>query len=262
LEFENEKSNIIDFRGNDMDKSQSESSVPLKSDEKKIKITKNGPYVVSGNISLSKERIITDDQEVPIKWAIGEKYPINNNYSLCRCGQSKSKPYCDGSHIKTGFDGTEIATHKSYLEQSQTTSGPELILTDAPVLCSSAQFCHRSLGAWVLTKRSDVKRFKELAIQEAQDCPSGRLVEWDKEKNNPMEPTFSPSISVIEIPTLKVSGPLWVKGKILIEGSDGQSYELRNRVTLCRCGKSTNKPFCNGAHVGFQFNDGDESLSS
>ena len=38
-----------------------------------------------------------------------------------------------------------------------------------------------------------------------------------------------------------------------IEGADGEAYEARNRVTLCRCGASNNKPFCDGKHVEINF---------
>ena len=52
-----------------------------------------------------------------------------------------------------------------------------------------------------------------------------------------------------------VSGPIWVRGGIPVLGADGAAYEVRNRVTLCRCGASTNKPFCDGAHASIRFND-------
>ena len=68
------------------------------------------------------------------------------------------------------------------------------------------------------------------------------------------------SIEIIEDPQIKVSGPIWVKGGIDLESADGTKYERRNRMTLCRCGKSNNKPFCDGSHINVRFNDGDESL--
>ena len=43
---------------------------------------------------------------------------------------------------------------------------------------------------------------------------------------------------------------------IQIESEDGTLYEVRNRVTLCRCGKSSNMPFCNGSHASIKFRDG------
>jgi CDGSH-type Zn-finger protein len=39
-----------------------------------------------------------------------------------------------------------------------------------------------------------------------------------------------------------------VRGGITIESADGVPYEVRNRVTLCRCGRSDNKPFCDASH--------------
>ena len=79
---------------------------------------------------------------------------------------------------------------------------------------------------------------------------------WDKDTEKVFEPPFKPSIGIIEDPGIKVSGPIWVKGGIRIEGADGKSYEVRNRVTLCRCGQSSNKPFCDGTHASMHFCDG------
>jgi CDGSH-type Zn-finger protein len=59
----------------------------------------------------------------------------------------------------------------------------------------------------------------------------------------------------------RVSGPIWVKDNIDIISSDGKLYEKRNRITLCRCGKSNNKPFCDGVHVSIGFNDENSSKS-
>jgi CDGSH-type Zn-finger protein len=59
-----------------------------------------------------------------------------------------------------------------------------------------------------------------------------------------------------------VSGPIWAKGGITVEAADGFQYEVRNRVTLCRCGASKNKPFCDGTHCSIKFNDGDETLKA
>ena len=111
-----------------------------------------------------------------------------------------------------------------------------------------------------LTEKSDDSKSKEFAIQEACDCPSGRLVAWDKDTKKAIEPKFEPSISLTEAPYRKISGPLWVKGGIPLEGADGTEYEVRNRMTICRCGKSTNKPFCDGTHFPTGFKDGDLSI--
>ena len=49
--------------------------------------------------------------------------------------------------------------------------------------------------------------------------------------------------------------PLWVRGGVQIVSADGGVYEVRSRVTLCRCGASSNKPFCDGSHASIGFDD-------
>ena len=94
---------------------------------------------------------------------------------------------------------------------------------------------------------------KNLEIKQACDCPSGRLTACENGKD--IEPKFEKSIGVIEDPESGVSGPLWIRGGIPVESASGEQYEVRNRVTLCRCGKSKNKPFCNGSHMTSGFKD-------
>ncbi|MEG1290592.1 MAG: CDGSH iron-sulfur domain-containing protein, partial [Bacteroidales bacterium] len=70
------------------------------------------------------------------------------------------------------------------------------------------------------------------------------------------EPKFEPAIGIIEDSQIAISGPIWVKGGIRIESSNGRSYEIRNRVVICRCGCSSNKPFCDGTHATAEYYDG------
>jgi CDGSH-type Zn-finger protein len=225
----------------------------------KVVIAKNGPYLVSGNLPLSTEIAMIGKEGEPETWKKGKEFPKQESYALCRCGQSKNKPYCDGTHAKTGFECTETASREKYLDKCNKISGPGIDLTDAEELCSAARFCHLSGGTWDNVERSDDPEAKKMAIQTACNCPSGRLVVWDK-SGKPIEPKHKPSISLIEDPQAGASGPIWLKGGVEIESADGSKHETRNRVTLCRCGKSNNKPYCDGAHIRAKFNDGDESL--
>jgi CDGSH-type Zn-finger protein len=75
-----------------------------------------------------------------------------------------------------------------------------------------------------------------------------------------MEPELADSVALVEDPAKGVSGPVWVRGAVAIESADGKPYEARNRVTLCRCGKSANKPFCDGNHISVGFKDGNELI--
>ena len=221
----------------------------------KIKILKNGPYLVLGNIPIRKQTIIANEEGRSVKWEEADCYPKQREYSLCRCGQSHNSPYCDGNHEKSPFDGTETASREPYLKRAGTVVGPELIITDLPELCAYARFCHREDGSvWELAEDSANPKSRASAIQGAWECPAGRLLAWEK-TGQPIEEKLNPSIGIVEDPSYKggVSGPIWVKGAIPIESSDGSELEVRNQVTLCRCGKSGNKPFCDNTHGSIRF---------
>ncbi len=98
----------------------------MKNKDYKIKVTKNGPYLVSGNIPLDKEIIKSDKEGYPIKYGKGKHYQDKEDYLLCRCGKSKHKPYCDNIHIKISFDGTETAGKDKYLKRAKKIPGPAL----------------------------------------------------------------------------------------------------------------------------------------
>ena len=212
----------------------------------RIKVTKDGPYLITGGIPLLRMIIETDSYGDPCRWQEVERFPQRESYVLCRCGKSSNKPYCDGTHTLQRFDGTETASCELYLENVKDYVGPELKLTDKEEFCVGAAFCIRGAGIKNLIVYSDRLGFKELAIEEAANCPSGRLVVWDK-KGKMIERDYKPSIVVTEYEDGS-PGPLWIRGKVEIESVDCIIYEKRNRVTLCRCGKSKNKPFCDGSH--------------
>src|SRR4029077_8850295 len=71
-------------------------------------------------------------------------------------------------------------------------------------------------------------------------CPSGALSY--SINGEVVEPDLPQEIAVTP------DGALWVSGGIPIERADGQPCEVRNRVTLCRCGASNNQPYCDGTH--------------
>jgi CDGSH-type Zn-finger protein len=215
---------------------------------RRIKVTKDGPYIVSGGVPLVREKVVIGSDGEPAKWEKGLACPERETYALCRCGQSKNKPFCDGSHAKVAFDGMETAGRDAYLEHAEKTVGPGLDLTWSSEFCAMARFCHRGEEAWSYAEHSDDPAARKMAIEEACDCPSGSLIAWDKMTGAAIEPELEPSIGLIENPQDGTNGPLWVMGGIPIESAAGFEYETRNRVTLCRCGKSSKKPFCDGSH--------------
>jgi CDGSH-type Zn-finger protein len=219
-----------------------------KSLDKKITVMKNGPYLVSGVDALFPATIECDGTGTPVKWIFGERLKTTQNYLLCRCGQSAKKPFCDSSHVKINFDGSEVSDNEPFEKIAEKIDGPELLLRDAVILCASARFCHRGGDVWDVIHRTNIPEAKKNVSENCSDCPSGRLVAYDKKTSEALEPKLEKSIGVIEDPAKDVSGPYWIRGGIPVYSADGKLYEVRNRVTLCRCGKSTNKPFCDSSH--------------
>ncbi len=221
----------------------------------KIVVIEHGPYVVTGHVALGVEIIRPNKESGSWEWERGKTFEAVDRYKLCRCGHSKNKPFCDSTHNAIGFDGTETASNAPFAQQAKVFDGPTLVLKDAESFCASARFCDNFGSAWTLTEQSDKKKSRELAVHEVVRCPSGRLVLRDKKNGKPIEEQFEPSIRLVEDPAKNRSGPLWVRGGIPIESASGKQYERRNRVTLCRCGASENKPFCDGSHLSVKFND-------
>ncbi|MCU1495643.1 MAG: hypothetical protein JWO62_3407 [Acidimicrobiaceae bacterium] len=219
-----------------------------------ITVNEDGPYSVVGSVPLAKQVIVTDAAGDSVGYSQGREYEATETYSLCRCGNSASKPFCDGSHARVRFDGTETASRAPYLSQTIEIVGPTLALTDAQSLCAFARFCDVAGQVWNLVQQPGAAAAR-LAVREAALCPSGRLVAWDRAARTPFEPKLEPSIALIEDPSQGVAGPIWVRGGITVTSADGTDYERRNRVTLCRCGASRNKPFCDGSHAAVGFTD-------
>ena len=215
----------------------------------KIEITKDGPYLVSGGLPLSEQWIVTNAEGESLDYREGKKYPAQPQYALCRCGAVGEQALLRWHHKKVQFDGTETASREPYLEQAETIEGPTMMLTDQENLCAFARFCDPKGRIWNLVTQTDSPEARKLVEFEAGHCPAGRLVAWDRETGKPIEPKFEPSLGLIEDTEKKVSGPIYVRGGIPVVSADGKTYEIRNRLTLCRCGRSDNKPFCNGSHA-------------
>ncbi|NLW78646.1 MAG: CDGSH iron-sulfur domain-containing protein, partial [Ruminococcaceae bacterium] len=169
-------------------------------------------------------------------------------YHLCRCGHSDDKPFCDGSHEAVSFEGEETAGHPRYRDNCKVYEGGEVNLLDNESLCASMRFCDRGKGVWQAAIDSADPASRDLAIEEACACAAGRLTIVKKD-GTPVEQGLPQEISPIEDTAASRRGPLWVKGGVQLEGADGTLYEVRNRMTLCRCGESDNMPYCDISHM-------------
>ena len=220
--------------------------------EPRIRILKDGPYVVSGCVPLSEKVIVPKGGGYV--YEDGDPLPQQATYSLCRCGRTKTPPFCDGSHIASHFDGTETACKTDYHQRAARISGDGIDLLDDG-RCAFARFCHRDSGdAWELAEDSESEFHHAEAIIAANECPAGRLTAVEKDGTE-HEPDYLPAIEILQDPEERVSAGTFVKGGIPIESADGTVYEIRNRVVLCRCGMSGNKPFCDSRHVSEEYRD-------
>ncbi len=220
-----------------------------------ISVRPHGPYIVKGGVPVVRKWIIQSERNESLAWSKEGRLETGSTYALCRCGGSARKPFCDGSHARIGFDGTETAdTAPSAERQVVQEEGPLRVKRDRS-LCSAAAFCVNRFGKLpqLLPDAEDV-RVRSQVIAIIEHCPSGSLCCEIRTKDATgadvfvlVEPDLPQAIAVT------ARGPLWVTGGIPIERADGRPMEMRNRVALCRCGQSQNKPFCDGSHVEIDF---------
>ena len=233
----------------DLDPSATELGRRADPPERRIDVTTDGPYEVVGTIPLVPVTIVETVHGEPVDVERGEPLATGRGYSLCRCGQSGTKPFCDGSHERLGFDGTETADRTPRAERARRIQGRGVAFTDDPPLCTHAGFCsNRTTDVWTMVGDSGDPEVRVKMERMIGLCPSGRLA---------LEPTRD-STSTPSTPEilLEADGPIWVRGGIRIRGADGFLWETRDHVALCRCGRSANKPFCDGTHDEIGFRDG------
>jgi CDGSH-type Zn-finger protein len=216
----------------------------------RVDITEDGPYVVRGEVPIVRTAQVETAYGEPVGWEPDEPVAVKRAAYLCRCGGSSNKPFCDDTHTTNGFDGTEVADRGAFQDRAYPYRGEGLTMHDDRSLCERAGYCgDRSTNVWAMIADASDPEVRERIRTMSNLCPSGRLV-TQIDGGEPDEPDFEPSVGVIR------DGPLWIRGRVRVVAADGTEYEVRNRVTLCRCGASRNKPFCDGSHNDIGFRDG------
>ncbi len=185
--------------------------------------------------------------------ADGSEIEVKKSVTLCRCGASKSKPYCDNSHADIGF---ESSVSKDRTPDVLTAyQGKEITVHYNRLLCSHAGVCSNGLKPvfdsdrkpWIVPDNGDAGAIREIVAA----CPSGAL-SLSKPGDTPHQ-TGRSSVGI----TIERNGPYRVTGVAMpdVDWAEGASHY---KYVLCRCGASKNKPFCDGTHVDIGWDDSAE----
>jgi CDGSH-type Zn-finger protein len=225
----------------------------------KIVIKKDGSYHVFGSIPLVHKTQVVSEYGEPLTWKKDKEYETKEFYKLCRCGKSLIMPYCDGTHNDIEFDGTETAdTHTFAERQTVDDSGEGIVVKKDGYLCMLSGFCgNRQTNIDRMVADTAEPRVRAEIMAMIERCPAGVYSYSITNEDEDIEPDLPVEIAVTTEITSDgpIDGPLWVTGNIPIERSDGKPFETRNRVTLCSCGQSCQKPLCDGTHRALEQNE-------
>ncbi|MEI8410859.1 MULTISPECIES: ferritin-like domain-containing protein [unclassified Kribbella] len=221
----------------------------------RVAVLPNGPYVVYGRVPLRRKQKIVSENNDSLTWETSADIETEETYALCRCGQSGSKPFCDGTHAVVGFDGKEASAMPPYRELQHVHDGIGISAQRVGELCVHAAFCigrTRPIAEMLAdTGDSDVRSD---VMGRIDHCPSGSYSYALHRGGESIEPDLPRAISVLGEEDGQASA-LWITGGLPVYRTDGQALESRNRVTLCRCGHSSNKPLCDGTHREIKFHE-------
>jgi CDGSH-type Zn-finger protein len=218
----------------------------------KILLLPNGPYYLLNDMEPKVVENLQNSEGQPLSTLRG--------VALCRCGASKNKPFCDGTHGTIGFSSENKTQDNSSIikDKRKNYVGKEITIHDNRKICSHAAECVNNLPSvfkfnarpWINPDAAD----KQQIINTIKKCPSGALgysideVEYKDQERMSMV-------------TVSKDGPYTITGVIDLIGDNIQFAEgfSKEHYTLCRCGASNNKPFCDGMHITINFKDNDKN---
>jgi CDGSH-type Zn-finger protein len=202
----------------------------------------NGPYY-----------LLNDMQASPVPNLVrssGAACATVRGVALCRCGGSRNKPFCDGTHSSNGFTDRKVADSRK--NRREVYRGMHITIFDNRAICAHAGHCSDGLKSvfrygvepWIDPDGAGVDQ----VIATIGKCPSGAL-SYAIEGKEGAAPERPPKVTVTDHGPYDVTGGIELMN---VEFGDGAS---REHYTLCRCGASANKPFCDGSHWRVEFKD-------
>lgn len=203
-----------------------------------IECARNGPFLVKGLESFTNSR--------------GEAVATQANMALCRCGGSANKPYCDGTHKRNGFSDARLADNGD--DKVEAFRGPKITILDNRSICAHAGHCTEGLPGvfrdgsepWIDPGGGSLDAIAAVIAR----CPSGALRGRIDGQGGAAVESGPLHVAITQ------DGPYAVRGVELL-GARWAQGAPKDRYTLCRCGGSKNKPFCDGSHWELGFKDPD-----
>lgn len=189
-----------------------------------IRIIKNGPIKATGFDC--------------VKFA-GKRLQATGDVFLCRCGRSSNAPFCDGTHAKIGFSG---ANEQDQPQETTGWEGKTIRTYFNANICMHARMCRPLKSLRERELDGDASAAQQIA-KVVTECPSGALTYDMVEGENPFGFDESTEIDIVE------GGEIRIQCVADTEGVELQDRQPQNRMTLCRCGLSKNKPFCDASHA-------------
>ena len=204
-------------------------------DRPSIAVNPDGPYLVRSLEHLQ-----------------GPNGPLENRatVALCRCGASAKKPFCDGAHARVEFSGANEADSTKDVRESFI--GAQITVHDNRSVCAHAGVCTEGLAAVFRQKQEpwidpDGATAAEI-IDIVRRCPSGAL-SYSIGDTEHREREAAGEGSIFVVPR----GPYAVSGAPALPDMPRGTGAAEGHFTLCRCGASKNKPFCDGTHWNVDF---------
>jgi len=206
----------------------------------KITCAPNGPY----SLRIAPEPVAN------LRRSSGEACVTGRTVALCRCGASQAKPFCDGTHNKSGFSDKKISDGAN--DRRVAYAGKRITVFDNRALCSHAGHCTDKLKEvfrqheepWIDPDGAAMEQI----IETIRKCPSGAL-SHAIDGVAAEAPKRAPMVTVSDHGPYEVTGGIELAGVTFGAGASAEHY------TLCRCGHSRNKPFCDGSHWEANFRD-------
>ena len=195
-----------------------------------IELRPDGPIAVTGPFELK------DSAGKPVVHA-------ELTVKLCRCGGSQNKPFCDGTHKRNGFTGARESDGAK--DKVKDYAGPGITIHDNRSVCVHAAECTKGLPKvfkygerpWIDPAGAPPQQ----SVEVIRRCPSGAL-SYTVDGQEPKPEAWPANITVMK------DGPYAVLG-VELPGVQFAQGVPRERYTLCRCGASKNKPFCDASHL-------------